>query len=279
MDYVRKIVGGDEKLIGIARLHWIYLLRGAVWFFGYFLFGLFLHEVISHVAATAATIMQNQGLLTPIIILDNYSESATTLIGAVIFACFAMKYATTEIGLTNRRVIRKEGLAFVHVHEVDLEEVHGEKMDLGYFGKLLGYAYIKLNCRFVGNFTTPAIRRPEQFMRALHQARSKVTDSAAMIATKPEAANNAQPATPPASPSTTPAPVPTPAPTAAASPAIDPATLSQIVAEIVPQVVAQVTEKMSPQDDAKPSAIPQNADAVLLDDFGKAVDDQNHAVH
>ena len=32
MAYVHRLINGDEKLIGIARLHWIYILQGLMWF-------------------------------------------------------------------------------------------------------------------------------------------------------------------------------------------------------------------------------------------------------
>ena len=35
MAYVHRIIGKDETLIGIARLHWIHVLRGLAWFGGY----------------------------------------------------------------------------------------------------------------------------------------------------------------------------------------------------------------------------------------------------
>src|SRR5688572_16333837 len=33
MSYVHKLINDDEKLVGIARLHWIYVVQGLVWFF------------------------------------------------------------------------------------------------------------------------------------------------------------------------------------------------------------------------------------------------------
>jgi hypothetical protein len=83
-------------------------------------------------------------------------------------------------------MIFKEGVIFTRTHEVDIEEIRGERMDLGWFGRFLDYAYINLDCRFVEDIKTPAIEKPERFIRALHKLRSEASDSVITIASHPD---------------------------------------------------------------------------------------------
>lgn len=181
MAYIRKIIAQDEKLVGIARLHWIYVLRGLGWFLGLSFIG---WAIDSLVTRGLFMIAQSTGADAIAVHLMSISHGAMLFMmagGFLIFFLFVMKVLVTEIGLTTRRVIHKEGLLFVKVKQIDLEEIRGENMDSGTFGRVLGYAYIMMDCRFIGDIRLPAIESPERFMRALHQTRSIPLDTLSMV--------------------------------------------------------------------------------------------------
>lgn len=181
MAYIRKIIAQDEKLVGIARLHWIYVLRGLGWFLGFAFIGWALDTLVIQGLFMLA---QATGADSMAVTLMSLSHGAMLFMmagGFLIFFLFVLKVLVTEVGLTNRRVIHKEGLLFVKVQQIDLEEIRGENMDLGTFGRILGYAYILLDCRFIGDIRLPAIESPERFIRALHQTRSATQDTLSMV--------------------------------------------------------------------------------------------------
>jgi hypothetical protein len=177
MAYVKKIIAQDEKLVGIARLHWIYVLKGLTYFLGLAFVGWGVDQLITR---GLFFIGQSTGANAVSVMLMAFSHNAMLFLmggGAFIFMLFVIKVLVTEVALTNRRVILKEGLLFVKVKQIDLEEIRGENMDSGHLGRLLGYAYIMLDCRFIGDVRLPAIESPERFMRALHQTRGVTADT------------------------------------------------------------------------------------------------------
>lgn len=181
MAYIRKIIGHDEQLIGIARLHWIYVLKGIAWFVVLAGAGWLLNTLIQRVALSMADATDSAALPYALMTISNGAMYFLMFGGALIFFFFTLKVLVTEIGLSSRRVMHKEGLIFIKVKQIDLEEIRGESLDLGYFGRMLGYGYLLLDCRFIGDVRLPAIEKPERFLKALHESRAKTQDSLSVV--------------------------------------------------------------------------------------------------
>lgn len=190
MSYVRKLMAQDEKLIGIARLHWIYVLKGILWFVVMAGAGWLFNRALSWTLVSAGRAMESSFLPITMGSIGNGVMLFLMAGGFFVFLLFVIDVLTTEIGLSNRRVMHKRGLIFVKVKQIDLEEVRGENIDLGYFGRMLGYGYIMLDCRFIGDVKLPAIENPERFMRALHAARSTTQDTLNVVVGKGKAPYN-----------------------------------------------------------------------------------------
>lgn len=173
MSFVAKhIVGPDERLIGVARLHWIYVVIGLFW--------------AAVVLLVGAWIQQRGIYFLPMRIDQHFywfdrdlgSRSAWMMAAFVMVACgmflmFLLQYISTEVALTTKRVIRKSGLIAIDVHEIELEEIDAANIHHGWLGAILGYGAIHLDCRFVGDVRFPAIRYPYRFLRALHKAQGQ----------------------------------------------------------------------------------------------------------
>lgn len=184
MAYIRKIVGHDEKIIGIARLHWIYVITGLFWFLalagGGWLLELLLTKIGLSVAGATGSVA-----LSALLLQAGDGISVFLMGGGILmFVLYVIKVLTTEIGLTNRRVMHKRGLLFVKVNQIDLEEIRGENLDTGTWGRLLNYGYLLLDCRFIGDVRLPAIENAEGFLRVLHDVRAKTQDSLALVVGK-----------------------------------------------------------------------------------------------
>lgn len=192
MAYIRKIIGHDEKLIGIARLHWIYVLTGLFWFLALAGGGWILEMLLTKIGMSIAGSTSSVAL--PALLLQMGDGMSMFLMGGgiLMFILYVIKVLTTEIGLTDRRIMHKRGLLFVKVEQIDLEEIRGENLDTGTWGRLLNYGYLLLDCRFIGDIRLPAIENAEGFLRVLHDTRAKGQDSLAVVVGKgnPQPINN-----------------------------------------------------------------------------------------
>ncbi len=179
MSYVHKVIGQDETLVGIARLHWIYVLQGTLWFLGFAISANLLQSGIYNLLTILPPM--SESAMAPLITLKNWLSPLALTCGLIVFSFYVIKVLTTEIGLTNRRIIHKWGWLFVNLKEIEIEEVRGEHMDMGWFGRILNYGYIHLDCRFIGDVHLPAIEKPMAFMKALHKMRAEITDTVSLV--------------------------------------------------------------------------------------------------
>lgn len=186
MAYVHKLIEKDEDLAGIATLHWIYLVKGIAWFFGFAGVGWLFDSLMTRGLWAISDITGSVAMPAALMGLTNLTLMFFLGIGFLIFFFHVITVISTNIALTNRRIIYKRGLLFVKVEQIDIEEIRGENLDLGWFGRLLGYAYISLDCRFIGDVKLPAMERPERFIRALHHIRANAQDTVSMVVGKGE---------------------------------------------------------------------------------------------
>lgn len=173
MAYVKKIIGKDEHIIGIARLHWIYLAKGMFGFLVFLIMGLVVDAVLIKVLTSISELVPSTGGKI-LLVAGSWVTPLFVIFGSFYFLLYLLKVLYTEIALTEKRVIHKSGFIFVKIEEVNIEEISAENMDMGYFGSLLGYGYIMLDCRFVGDVKLPAIARANAFVKALHTARTNI---------------------------------------------------------------------------------------------------------
>lgn len=189
MAFIDRVVGPDEKLIGILSVHWIYAFRGFLWFLVFAGTGKFLDYQIANLVYNNPGLQTNQGLM----IAGDYIFYIGCAIGSILFLLFVVMYLTTELGLTTQRVIYKRGLLMVDVKESDLEEIKAADVDNGVLGRILNYGYINFDARFVENVTLPAIADPYRFVKALNEARTNLRngDISQVINNRPQGQGNA----------------------------------------------------------------------------------------
>jgi len=312
MAYIRKIVAKDEELIGIARLHWIYVMKGLTWFIVMAAGGWAIDWFITRGMMIIGSATNTYTIPSVIISLSNGAMVFMMAGGFFVFFLFVLKILFTEIGLTSRRVIHKEGMIFVKVKQVDLEEIRGENMDMGHLGRLLGYGYIMLDCRFIGDVRLPAIENPERFLRALHVQRGKTQDALSVVVGKgaPKTIDSAgidgmdsfdvraqqptpeiQPGQPPQQPDAPPQPEiqpppvphnpppPIPSPPNPEPPLQPPSGIQGGVQAIDPKLVEQVVQKMTEKGLVveQPAHDDENdIDRELIESFDDASKDKGH---
>ena len=82
----------------------------------------------------------------------------------VIWAIFrGLVFVTTELALTNKRVIAKSGIIRRNVIDVSLSKVEGVTYRQGIIGRIFGYGSILVRGTGVGQVPVGFIAKPEQF--------------------------------------------------------------------------------------------------------------------
>jgi hypothetical protein len=275
MAYIQKIIGPDEKLAGIGRLHWIYLAQGLLLFSFSICLGMIAENILLYGMKIIPASFQTSTIITTLLAISDRLMPIAVFIGTVIFLLYLAKVISTEIGLTNRRVVFKQGLIFVKVREIDIEEIRGENLDMGYFGRILGYGYLNFDCRFIGDVRLPAMSRAEQFLKALHKMRATVQDSISVVTgdgrpvmLKTAGPNDAAPAEaipePPVRPQIAP-------PAQNASVNVDSEMIAHIVDQAIPQMVEKIAAEMAAQGLINQPPEPmEDIDAELVEEFDEA---------
>ena len=176
MNFVKDIIGPDERLVVVARLHWIYIITGMMW--------CALFSGIGYYLDTQLWRWFGQNI-------PDYEQTIWVLrFGAdyhLIFWLFAaagimflimhtLKVLATMIALTTRRLIYKTGWIFVAFEEVELDDIRAEHVHHGFLGRFLNYGQMKIDCRFVGDISLPAVKKPYRLIKAMHVARARLPD-------------------------------------------------------------------------------------------------------
>ncbi len=132
MNYVESVLAPNEVVLRRGRLHWVYWLRA--W------------------AALAFL-----GVL---------------IIGVVWFIRDVLFLKTTEIALTNYRLIVKTGFISRHTRELQLSSVEAVELDQGVWGRFLGFGRVTVHGTGEDTWSTPLLVDPVGFRRGLEEALS-----------------------------------------------------------------------------------------------------------
>ena len=114
--YLEQVLATDEQILETAQLHWVNYLKQ--WFFAFFgavFFMFFLMLPDSQPALNLAIVS----------------------FGVSVYSW--LKNRTTEMVITNRRVVLKRGIISVHTSEIRNVKVETVRLHQGILGRVLGY--------------------------------------------------------------------------------------------------------------------------------------------
>ena len=127
MRYVRRVLQPGETIVYATRLHWL----------------IYKHTILLSIACI---ILAGAAVSTS----DNQGISLALGISAVIFALLALsaglrafiRRVTTELAVTDHRVIYKSGLLSRHTIEMNRDKVESVDVDQSFLGRIFGYGTV-----------------------------------------------------------------------------------------------------------------------------------------
>jgi membrane protein YdbS with pleckstrin-like domain len=141
MRYIERILQPGETLVYSGKIHWVvYLPALALW------------------AAAVAALLAG-GLFPPILAI----AALCAIVGFGVFFQAWFRRWTTEIDVTNRRVVYKRGFIKRHTVEMNMDKVESVDVDQSIFGRLLNYGDITIHGTGEGWETLHGIGAPLDF--------------------------------------------------------------------------------------------------------------------
>lgn len=93
------------------------------------------------------------------------------VVGIWIFFAMMIRLWTTEIAVTNQRLVLKTGWLRLETQEMALPNIEGVKVTQGFWGRMLGYGHVRIEGTGVDAIFTPPIAHPVDFRRAIENAK------------------------------------------------------------------------------------------------------------
>ena len=124
MSYVEKTLQPGETLVYQTTLHWI----------------VFVGPALTILAGIAVYIYA--GRITTLTTVVSAAGLALILLGAVTAVSVWIKYISTEMAITNRRVIAKVGFVWRRTIEMERQKVESVSVDQSILGRILGYGTV-----------------------------------------------------------------------------------------------------------------------------------------
>lgn len=121
MKYAKKILQPGETLRHVSRIHWIVYLRGILLLLVGAVILVWLETTWAEVLALALVAL-----------------------GIILVGLAWLRRSTTEVAVSNRRIIYKRGIFSRHTIEMNLAKVESVDVDQSVLGRILGYGTIRV---------------------------------------------------------------------------------------------------------------------------------------
>lgn len=188
MSYIQESLSPGEKIYKVSHYHWMYLAGsfvGAGLFLLAAIFTIFLaiiyhyYDIVKlppwmiHTAAAELAFKDYLSAFWHINLLFRAAAFVMILMALIQVGARLLVRATTEMAVTNRRVVLKRGLISRKVEEMRIDYIEGADVNQTMFGRLLGYGQIKVYGTGTESIVFPLFTEdPVNFRRALEAARN-----------------------------------------------------------------------------------------------------------
>ncbi|MGH1403356.1 MAG: PH domain-containing protein [Alphaproteobacteria bacterium] len=176
MLYVQQSLGPDEELVRVGKFHWMYTVNSFLSIF----WGLILAIVVMVMSWKAYVLMgklpEELGFFDSIKVIHpgiRLFAFLMFLLGLVKFAQMMIIKATTEIAVTNTRLVYKRGLIARHVGEISIDRIEGVNVLQPILGRIFNYGRVMIRGMGVGEVILPPIEDPIAFRRGIEEAKTR----------------------------------------------------------------------------------------------------------
>ncbi len=180
LDYIRQSLGEDEELVHIGHFHWMYTFAAILnVLIGIFLaIGIIVAAIMVEPSLPSflrAEIPADAGWLEKVRAVN----PALKILAFFILVMGLFRYArmmiikvTTEIAITNKRLVFKRGLVARYVGEMSVDRIESVNVLQSVWGRILNYGRLIVHGMGVGEIILPPIEDPIKFRKAIEQARN-----------------------------------------------------------------------------------------------------------
>lgn len=175
MLYVQQSLGPNEELVHIGKFHWMYTLNAfmaIVWgiaiAIGIIFAAIVFYNQMGFFPPDFSFLDKIRGL-NPLIRIFSF---IIFILGLMSFAQMMVIKATTEIAITNTRIIYKRGLIARQIGEISIDRIEGVNVLQTIMGRLFDYGRLAIRGMGIGEVVLPPIENPIKFRQAIEKARS-----------------------------------------------------------------------------------------------------------
>lgn len=157
--YVKKILRPNEQVVGIAVLHWIIYIHG--------LYLTILGGLIGTFSRPALTFLLGEGMANTLTKPISIGAGVVTLVGIMSLLSAFTRQTTTEVVMTNHRLILKVGVISRATYEIMANRITGANLYQNFTGRLLGFGTVWVHG--AGGEVSPISRiaNPQVFQNAV----------------------------------------------------------------------------------------------------------------
>ena len=180
MAYIRQSLAEDEELVHVGHFHWFYtfsavlnIVFGVVFAAGIIVGAIMVQPYLP--AVLQSDIAAGDGWLDMV----RSVSPGIKIIAFMVLAFGLLRYAqmmiikaTTEIAITNRRLVYKRGLIARYVGEMNIDRIEGVNVLQGVWGRIFNYGRVMVRGMGVGEVVLPPIEDPLKFRKAIEKARN-----------------------------------------------------------------------------------------------------------
>ena len=175
MLYIQQPLAQGEELIHIGEFHWMHtfnafmaILWGALSAIGFLFAAAFAYQQMGQLPAGFPFVESIQYLHPGLRI----AAFVIFLMGLYVFAQQMIIKVTTEMAITNRRLVFKRGLLARQVGEMEINRIEGVNVVQSVLGRLLNYGRVMVRGMGVGEVYLPIIDDPIAFRKAIDMAKT-----------------------------------------------------------------------------------------------------------
>jgi uncharacterized membrane protein YdbT with pleckstrin-like domain len=151
MVYYTRVLQPDENVLVIGRLHWTIYIRA----------------ILVLVAAAVIFVLSLKLLDPQQQVYVQYVSGAVAVVGLLIALAVAVRQYTTEIVVTDRRVIFKRGLISRHSVEMNISKIETVDVEQSLLARLMNYGTLIIRGTGSGFEPLPRVAEPLSIRNAI----------------------------------------------------------------------------------------------------------------